>query len=120
MREDSARSVDSSAAVLAGAAATGLGLALTDEELRASVAENGFIYKDGKGLFGYVGRGIHRRVAVNGPDLAHTNAELTDLAADICPVGCIIRKREGFSIPIGEREFDKGLIGHEIEEKRHA
>jgi len=45
---------------------------------------------------------------------------LTDLAADICPVGCIIRKREGFSIPIGEREFDKGLIGHEIEEKRHA
>jgi [NiFe] hydrogenase diaphorase moiety small subunit len=33
---------------------------------------------DGKGIFGYVGRGIHRRVAVNGPDLAHTDAEVTD------------------------------------------
>jgi [NiFe] hydrogenase diaphorase moiety small subunit len=30
---------------------------------------------DGKGIFGYVGRGIHRRVAVNGEDLAHTDAE---------------------------------------------
>jgi hypothetical protein len=33
---------------------------------------------DGKGVFGYVGRGIHRRVAVNGEDLAHTDAEPSD------------------------------------------
>jgi [NiFe] hydrogenase diaphorase moiety small subunit len=33
-------------------------------------------------------------------------------------VGCIIRKREGFSVPIGEREFDKGLIGSDIEGER--
>ena len=61
-------------------------------------------------------------MAVNGEDLAHTDAAVTDqaISAEVCPVGCIIRKREGFSIPIGEREFDKGLIGHEIEEKRHA
>jgi ferredoxin len=32
---------------------------------------------DGKGVFGYVGRGIHRRVAVNGADLAHTDARST-------------------------------------------
>ncbi|MFN6926138.1 MAG: 2Fe-2S iron-sulfur cluster-binding protein [Tabrizicola sp.] len=73
---------------------------------------------DGKGVFGYVGRGIHRRVAVNGPDLAHTNAAVTDAAMAVCPVGCIIRKGEGFSTPIGQRTFDHGLIGHEIEEKR--
>jgi [NiFe] hydrogenase diaphorase moiety small subunit len=72
---------------------------------------------DGKGIFGYVGRGIHRRVAVNGPDLAHTDAEVTDhaMSPEVCPVGCIIRKRVGFSTPIGEREFDDGLIGSEIE-----
>ncbi len=77
---------------------------------------------DGKGIFGYVGRGIHRRVAVNGEDLAHTDAEVADhaISADVCPVGCIIRKRVGFATPIGEREFDKGLIGHEIEEKRRG
>ena len=70
---------------------------------------------DGKGVFGYVGRGIHRRVAVNRADLAHTDAALADHAMSVCPVGCIIRKGEGFTIPIGERHFDHGLIGHEIE-----
>jgi [NiFe] hydrogenase diaphorase moiety small subunit len=77
---------------------------------------------DHKGIFGYVGRGIHRRVAVNGPDLAHTDAALTDdaMSADVCPVGCIIRKREGFATPIGQREFDHGLIGKEIERKRRG
>jgi [NiFe] hydrogenase diaphorase moiety small subunit len=77
---------------------------------------------DGKGVFGYVGRGIHRRVAVNGSDLAHTDARLTDhaISADVCPVGCIIRKRVGFATPIGEREFDHGLIGEDIEGKRRG
>jgi [NiFe] hydrogenase diaphorase moiety small subunit len=75
---------------------------------------------DHKGVFGYVGRGIHRRVAVNGYDLAHTDAAVTDdaISNGVCPVGCIIRKGVGFAIPIGEREFDKGLIGYEIEGKR--
>ena len=74
---------------------------------------------DGKGVFGYVGRGIHRRVSVDGEDLAHTDASGDDFAmsAEVCPVGCIIRKRVGFETPIGEREFDKGLIGHKIEGK---
>ncbi len=73
---------------------------------------------DGKGVFGYIGRGIHRRVSVNGSDLANTDADIDDFAvsSEVCPVGCIIRKRVGFAIPIGEREFDGGLIGHEIED----
>jgi len=59
---------------------------------------------DGKGVFGYVGRSIDRRSAVNG--------------AEVCPVGCIIRKGEGFATPIGAREFDQGMIGQDIEKKR--
>lgn len=75
---------------------------------------------DGKGVFGYVGRGIRRHVAVNGACLAQTDAEISDfsVSAEVCPVGCIIRKRVGFATPIGEREFDKGLIGHKISETR--
>lgn len=75
---------------------------------------------DHKGIFGYVGRGIHRRVAVNAEDLAHTDADISDdaMSSDVCPVGCIIQKRVGFAVPIGEREFDKGLIGHKIEDRR--
>ncbi len=77
---------------------------------------------DRKGVFGYVGRGIHRRVAVNGNDLADTDADVTDnaISADVCPVGCIIRKRVGFSTPIGEREFDHAPIGSDIEAKRRG
>lgn len=75
---------------------------------------------DGKGVFGYVGRGIHRRVAVNGDDLAHTDAAASDFAMsdEVCPVGCIIRKGVGFSVPIGERVFDHKLIGQDIEDRR--
>ncbi|MDJ0992685.1 MAG: 2Fe-2S iron-sulfur cluster-binding protein [Dinoroseobacter sp.] len=73
---------------------------------------------DGKGVFGYVGRGIHRRVSVNGENLAETNADVRDFAisSEVCPVGCIIRKREGFSTPIGGREFDRAPIGSKIED----
>lgn len=72
---------------------------------------------DGKGVFGYVGRGINRRVSVNGDDLAHTDADIGDFAIsdEVCPVGCIIRKREGFSVPIGERRFDRAPIGSDGE-----
>ena len=63
---------------------------------------------DGKHVFEYVGRGIHKRVGVNGDRLAQTNVELTDRAIDLatCPVGCIIQKGKGFFAPIGQRQFD--------------
>ena len=46
--------------------------------------------------------------ASNGADLADTDAEVTDhaMSSEVCPVGCIIRKRVGFVTPIGERDFD--------------
>ncbi len=71
---------------------------------------------DGKNVFGYVGRGIYKRVGVNGKDLAHTNAHLDDkaMALETCPVGCIIRKRLGFFDPIGKRQFDLKPIGADI------
>lgn len=76
---------------------------------------------DGKGVFGYVGRGVHRSVSVNGNNLADTNVALTDkaIAPETCPVGCIIRKGVGFTVPIGEREFDLMIIGEDIEGKNH-
>ncbi len=63
---------------------------------------------DHKHVFEYVGRGIHKRVGVNGDNLAATDASLDDRAMDLatCPVGCIIQKRRGFFAPIGQRQFD--------------
>ncbi|MCB1859392.1 MAG: (2Fe-2S)-binding protein [Gammaproteobacteria bacterium] len=75
---------------------------------------------DGKNVFEYVGRGIHKKVGVNGANLADTDASIDDKAINIntCPVGCIIQKGRGFFAPIGKREFDQHPIGHQISRRR--
>ena len=75
---------------------------------------------DGKHIFEYVGRGIHKSIGVDGPDLAHTVADKGDVAfaLETCPVGCIIQKRKGYFAPVGKRQFDKEPIGSEIEQSR--
>jgi [NiFe] hydrogenase diaphorase moiety small subunit len=72
---------------------------------------------DGKNVFQSIGRGFTRKIGVNGEKaLGDTDMAVTDKAADICPVGCIIKKRVGYEVPIGQRLYDKNPIGHEIEE----
>lgn len=69
---------------------------------------------DGKNVFGIGGRGIKARLIVNAASgrLADTNISVTDRAAEVCPTGAIIRKRHGFTIPIGKRLYDH----HDISE----
>ncbi|MFC1592176.1 2Fe-2S iron-sulfur cluster-binding protein [Thermodesulfobacteriota bacterium] len=74
---------------------------------------------DGKNVFQFVGRGKEKRVAVNAAGrLADTNLDIADKAAEACPVGAILRKREGFRVPIGERLYDHKPIGSDIEAKQ--
>ena len=71
---------------------------------------------DGKHVFDFVGRGPHKRVAVNAEArLADTEMDVADKAVDICPVGAILKKRVGFAVPVGERKYDHDPIGSEIE-----
>jgi len=72
---------------------------------------------DGKNVFQSIGRGFDRKIGVNSDKaLADTNMDVNDRAVDVCPVGCIIKKRVGFDTPIGQRKFDSKPIGSEIEE----
>ena len=72
---------------------------------------------DGKNVFQFVGRGPHKRIAVNAEaGLGGTNAEVLDRAIEVCPVGAILKKRQGYSIPVGRRQFDHKPIGSDIEE----
>ena len=76
---------------------------------------------DGKSVFEFVGRGIHKRLAVNSEaQLGGTNLAVTDRAAEVCPVGAIIKKRVGFLVPIGKRKYDHEPIGSEVEDKQMA
>jgi [NiFe] hydrogenase diaphorase moiety small subunit len=64
---------------------------------------------DGKNVFALSGRGIRTHLIVNAKSgrLADTDFALADKAAEVCPVGVILRKRQGFAVPIGGRRFDK-------------
>jgi [NiFe] hydrogenase diaphorase moiety small subunit len=67
---------------------------------------------DRKGVFGFVGRGPHKRIAVSsGARLRDTDADVTDRALDACPVGALLRKRVGFAVPVGRRLYDHAAIG---------
>jgi [NiFe] hydrogenase diaphorase moiety small subunit len=47
--------------------------------------------------------------------LGDTNFAAADKAAQVCPVGVILRKRRGFAVPIGERTYDRKPIGEMVE-----
>jgi [NiFe] hydrogenase diaphorase moiety small subunit len=67
---------------------------------------------DQKAVFGFVGRGPRRRIAVSsGARLRDTQADVTDQALDACPVGALLRKRVGFAVPVGRRLYDAAPIG---------
>lgn len=76
---------------------------------------------DGKHVFDFVGRGPHKRVAVNAEALLKdTDLAVTDKAAEACPVGAIVKKRVGYAVPVGQRLYDLKPIGAEIEETAAA
>ena len=47
--------------------------------------------------------------------LADSDFSWADKAAHVCPVGVILRKREGFAVPIGKRRYDVEPIGMQVE-----
>ena len=72
---------------------------------------------DGKHVFDFVGRGPHKRIAVNAEAvLKDTNLTVTDKAAEACPVGAIVKKRVGYAVPVGQRLYDHKPIGSDIED----
>ncbi len=77
---------------------------------------------DGKNVFALSGRGIATHLIVNAKSdqLGDTNFTPADKAAQVCPVGVILRKRQGFAVPIGERTYDRKPIGEIVEARGEA
>jgi [NiFe] hydrogenase diaphorase moiety small subunit len=63
---------------------------------------------DAKGVFAIAGRGIRSHLVVNSESgrLSDTDITLADRAMNVCPVGVILPKRRGFTVPIGKRIYD--------------
>ncbi len=64
---------------------------------------------DGKDVFCISGRAENKSLAINSDSGLLDDSGLTihDAAASVCPVGALVKKREGFMTPIGERLIDK-------------
>ena len=64
---------------------------------------------DGKAVFALGGHGIASHLVVNSASgrLVDSDIHPDDLAANICPVGVILKKRRGFDVPIGQRLYDR-------------
>ena len=74
------------------------------------------ITKDGKNVFAFHGRGgEHLHVAIDVDLASQLTEEEAQEAMDICPVGAILKKEQGYLVPIGERKFDTTPIGSDIE-----
>jgi len=75
---------------------------------------------DGKNVFALSGRGIKSHLVVNSESgrLADTGMALDDRAAQVCPVGVILAKRRGFSVPIGKRLYDSQPISEKVGEEK--
>jgi len=73
---------------------------------------------DGKNVFALSGRGIGTHLIVNAKSgqLGDTDFTLDDKAAQVCPLGVILKKRRGFAVPIGERKYDKAPIADTVTE----
>jgi [NiFe] hydrogenase diaphorase moiety small subunit len=75
--------------------------------------------EDGKTIFGFEGRGIKMRLNIDADGgLGDTQMAAIDKAARVCPVGCIVIKKESYRTPNGSRRFDLVPIGSDIEAKR--
>jgi [NiFe] hydrogenase diaphorase moiety small subunit len=75
--------------------------------------------EDGKTVFGFEGRGIAMRLNIDADGgLGETQMAAIDKAASVCPVACIVIKRDSYRVPNGSRRFDTAPIGSDIEAKR--
>ncbi|MEW6249015.1 MAG: 2Fe-2S iron-sulfur cluster-binding protein [Planctomycetota bacterium] len=77
--------------------------------------------QDEKHVFDFVGRGPHKRVASDSDGgLGRTELAATDKAVESCPVGSLLRKREGYQVPVGRRLYDHEPIGSDIARKQRV
>ncbi len=73
--------------------------------------------EDGKNIFAFRKRGRNLEIIID-PELGERLTDkLAKEAVEICPVGALLPKEQGFEIPIGQRKYDHEPIGSDIQKK---
>jgi [NiFe] hydrogenase diaphorase moiety small subunit len=81
---------------------------------------NGIRTEEGKNLFGISNRGNKTLINIDPALATCVSDDVARKSMEICPVGALIRKEQGFTVPIGIRKYDKNPIGSEIESNASA
>ncbi|MCO4793415.1 MAG: (2Fe-2S)-binding protein [Bacteriovoracaceae bacterium] len=66
-----------------------------------------FTNDDGEKVFSFIGKGKDTQVVINKETEKSLSKHKAQEAMDLCPVGAILVKGEGFKTPYGERKFEK-------------
>lgn len=69
----------------------------------------------GRSIFAFNRRGHKVMINIDTKLGMQMNEELATHAAEVCPVGAILKRETGFRDPIGRRKYDNEAIGSEIE-----
>lgn len=75
--------------------------------------------KTGKKIFSIKGRGTDARIEVDAELANEMLPQQVREASDLCPVGCIIDKTQGFDVPIGKRRFEVKSIKERALQRDH-
>jgi [NiFe] hydrogenase diaphorase moiety small subunit len=70
---------------------------------------------EGRSIFAFSRRGHHLQITIDTELSKNMSEELAIKAAEICPVGALLVREQGFLIPIGKRKYDHQPIGSDIE-----
>ncbi len=72
---------------------------------------------DGKHLFRLFRINNTFELNINPEAQGEITDEIAQKAMELCPVGAILSRGEGYTVPIGQRKFDNKPIGSDIEKK---
>jgi len=75
---------------------------------------------EGRSIFAFGKRSHRVEINIDTQLSASISDEQARRAAEVCPVGAILSRKKGFSVPIGKRRFDAVPIGSEIEAANHT
>jgi [NiFe] hydrogenase diaphorase moiety small subunit len=73
----------------------------------------------GQKIFSIKGRGTYASIEIDVDMANRMTSEQVREASDLCPVGCIIDKTQGFDVPIGKRKFEVKTIRDRALERAH-
>ncbi|PHS25936.1 MAG: NADP oxidoreductase [Methylophaga sp.] len=75
--------------------------------------------RTGKKIFSIKGRGTNSRIEIDAELANEMTPQQVRQASDLCPVGCIIDKTQGYDDPIGKRKFEVKSIKERALDKEH-